>query len=237
MFQEIDKDARHIEELQQEVFELKERCSSNFRCVVALEEETRYIKSQQTKDYTHIMGLEDNKAIILSDHERSLIILQKDVSILKDQLIYFNKVLKDIVSTVDKIKPNSLPKNELSLVEKITGIKKLLLPMHRCPNIWVLQAKAFITQELQRKEYFCESACWLISVQHVQHETPFHMEDRAIVRTYLSDNMQHRNGWKSCYFKTLVPAFTPIAVYHEQTDDENGVITNVLQPTLIEFYS
>ena len=242
MLNEINKDALDIAELNKEIDELKGQCVSNLRCIVALEEETRVIKSQETNDYIQLMSSDVHKTKALREQDITLTILQKDVSILKDQLITFNKVLNDIVSTVAQLKQDCLVKTEPYLIERTTGIKKLLIPLHRCPNIFALQAKAFTTtyQEHQDKAYFCERACWVISVRNlndfelIRSKHTLTIEDRATVRTYLSDNMQyHGNEYKSCYFKTLVPAFTNIMVFRE---DLTGV-TPTIQPTLIEFYS
>ena len=244
MLNEINKDALDIAELKKEIDKIKGQYVSNLRCIVALEEETRVIKSQERNDYIQLINSDVHKTKALREQDKTLTILQKDVSILKDQLITFNKVLNDVVSTVAQLKQDCLVKTEPYLIERTTGIKKLLIPLHRCPNIFALQAKAFTTtyQEHQDKGYFCERACWVISVRHLHDsqllslKQTLTIEDRATVRTYLSDNMQlpgNRFGDpKSFYFKTLVPAFTNIMVFRE---DFTGGPT--LQPTLIEFYS
>ena len=60
MLAEIDKDARDIKLLQEQVAELQKHCSTHLRCIIALEDENRTLKTQQRRDFARLLQITDH---------------------------------------------------------------------------------------------------------------------------------------------------------------------------------
>jgi len=258
MLSEIDKDARAIAALQKEVHELREQCVTNLRCIVALEEETRLLKAQQTKDYTHLMSINTHQTEDLGQQETSLLALRKEVRGLQEETMRMSAHVRErldrMVSTA--FKP--------VLIDAHTGEKVRLTPLEGCPNVFVLQAKALRIpldfsmgddHPMRKNIYYSERPCWIISLEHVQSSisgsVERYMEDNTIehrttVKTFL---FQHKDmesekfvtpsqdqKFTLCVRKKMVPSYS---VFRRPFDNTmNGYmmpIGHAFQPTLIEF--
>jgi len=248
MLSEIDKDARAIAALQQEVRELREQCVSNMHCIVALEEEIRFLKAQQTKDYTQLMSISTHQTESLGQQETGLAKLRQE---LQDQTKRSTAFEKETRVCLDRIVS---PATERFLTGFITGEKTRLVSLCGSSNIFVLQVKGFTQTILSQQEdlniaanvFFSEKSCWIISVHHVVKNgikaSGFKLEDRELLTTFLLDHMVHRNDpanqYEVYFYKRFIPAFSHVQVCSEFFSGGfrmTGYPT--YQPTLIEFVS
>ena len=163
MLSEIGKDARDVAALQQEVLELRRQCVLNTRCIVALEEETRLLRAQQTKDYTQIMSLGTHQTETLSQQETSLATLQKDVRGVQEQTLRLTALDKDTRARLERM---VLPAFEPVVINFATGEKKRLPPLEGCPNVFVLQAeslgKSMFHYVPRKNKFYSERPFWKI---------------------------------------------------------------------------
>ena len=255
MLSEIDKDARDIAALQQEVRELREQCVTNLRCIVALEEETRLLKAQQTKDYTQLMSLGTRQTETLSRQETTLSTLQKDVRGVQEQTLRLTVLDKDTRARLERM---VLPAFEPVVINAVTGEKVRLPPLEGCPNVFVLQAESvvidgyFFDYPEWKNKFYSERPFWKISITHEQETLIKHfteeqgIEDRTSVKTFLFEHIDRKPcgewkplEWKPCVSKQLVPPFSVFRKQHDSVTLSYGrgisFIFNTYQPTLIEF--
>ena len=235
MLSEIDKDARAIAVLQQEVRELREQCFSNVHCIITLEEEMCFLKARQMKDYTQLMTM--------STHQNESL-CQQETSLGKLRQIWQNHAKR---LCMDRI---GLPATEPYVVDAVTGEKVRMLPLKGCPNVFILQAKGVREYEsVQTKTFYSERPCWVISIKHwFHHFGPVKnfieeqaLEDRSIVKSFLFEHMENLNvelpksydiEYAVCAFKKLLPSYN---VY--RMDIDSPYLIDAFQPTLIEFVS
>ena len=260
MLSEIDKDARDIAALQQEVRELREQCVTNLRCIVALEEETRLLKAQQTKDYTQLMSLGTRQTETLSRQETTLSTLQKDVRGVQEQTLRLTVLDKDTRARLERM---VLPAFEPVVINAVTGEKVRLPPLEGCPNVFVLQSEGvrvtgeYSTHPMMKNTFYSERPCWVISIKHVNADSQESfiadqaIEHRTTVRTFLSEHTESLNAddiafmrqmclkFTPCVSKTLVPPYSIFRKQHDSVTLSYGrgisFIFNTYQPTLIEF--
>jgi hypothetical protein len=252
MLREIDKDARAIAVLQQEVRELREQCVSNVHCIVALEEEIRILKAQQTKDYTHLMSMSTHQTESLGQQETGLAKLEQKWQDYAKRSTAFEKETR---LCIDRIVS---PATEPFVVDAVTGEKVRLLPLKGCPNIFILQAKGvhdYSPHLLMKNPFYSERPCWVISIKHwtsllgsiENFLAEQAVEDRSIVKSFLFEHMENINVEKAksyyveysvCAFKKLLPSYN---VYRIAKDSQFLVcpppLIDAFQPTLIEFVS
>ena len=263
MLSEIDKDARAIAALQKEVLELREQCVSNVRCIVALEEETRLLKAQQTKDYTQIMILGTHQTETFSEQERSLATLQKDVRGVQEQTLRLTALDKDTRARLERM---VLPAFEPVVINAVTGEKVRLPPLEGCPNVFVLQAEGvrvtgeYSTHPMMKNTFYMERPCWIISIQHVDAVSEQNfiadqaIEHRLTVRTFLSEHTKSVNAddiallrqvgrvndFTPCVSKKMV---LPYSIFRRPHDSHMVIlgrnhsrnVIDAFQPALIEF--
>ena len=260
MLSEIDKDARDIAALQQEVLELRRQCVSNVRCIVALEEETRLLRAQQTKDYTQIMSLGTHQTETLSQQETSLAALKNDVRGVQEQTLFLTALDKDTRARLERM---VLPAFEPFVVDANTGEKVRLPPLEGCPNVFVLQSEGvrvlgdYSMHPMMKNIFYSERACWVISINHVDAVSEQNfiadqaIEHRLTVRTFLFEHsksvnadgiavMQQKRLKVMPYVsKKLVPPYSIFRKQHDSAELNWGSyghdVINAFQPTLIEF--
>ena len=259
MLSEIVKDARAIAALQKEVQELREKGVSNMRCIVALDEEMRLLKAQQTKDYTHLVSMSTHQTESQGQQETILLALRKEVQDQTKRSTVFEKETRVCLDRI--VSPAIKP----FVVDAVTGEKVLLLPLEGCPNVFILQAKAVkhtmsyrSTHPLAKQNFYSERPCWVISINH-WYSTLGPFEDwvsehkidiRPTVRSFLFKNMETmsvetatdfllttygiRDGkFAACVIRKFVTPYNFFQIFHDY-----GIcapLMDAFQPTLIEF--